>query len=419
MNRLRLLISLTVVVVLAVLALLLHAKRQTVFASDPARHASVANRIPETLSGGDIAFLGESSANEYDFGPGWHGENLHAGFKLIKGIRSTLYDFDRGLAKRPRPYPLSKAIAKAETRGAEFKLSFAVKDQYGKPVDGASVVIGAFQRGQSRSFYGKTDANGIATITGSGTGELLVSFTSDLHYHTSFRYEFYDPYLECARNGRWLPWNPLLPVTMTRKGNGEVSSSYDATFSVPKGECDIGVDLIRGEVASLANFNGTPNCILRFSLVDAEGDEEKPMSLCIDFIDEGCGGQMVKRDMFSSLPFPTAAPEEGYERQLRFAWCRENVQCTLPRMREDDMILFRVRAEDGRFRYGVIKYPLSASSQGRFLRLMVSVNATQPGSRNLEPVPEITVKYRHFKIAAKEAAPLFKGAEPNITNRKF
>lgn len=351
-----------------------------------------------------------------DFGPGWHGENLHAGFKLIKGIRSTLYDFDRGLVKRLKPYPLNKDIANAETRGADFKLSFAVRDQYGKPVDGASVVIGAFQHGPSRSFYGKTDDSGIATISGFGTGELLVSFTNSSHYDTSFRYEFYDPYLECAKYGRWQPWNPLLPVTMVRKGEGEVSSSYNATVSIPKGECDIGLDLIRGEVAALANFNGTPNCVLHFSLVDAEGGEEKPMSLCIDFIDEGCGGQMAKRDMFSSLPFPTVAPEGGYERQLRFAWCRENVQSALPRMREDDMILFRVRAEDGLFRYGVIKYPLSASSQGRFLRLMVSVNAAHPDSRNLEPDPKITVKYRHFRIAAKDTAPLFKGAEPDITD---
>ena len=340
-----------------------------------------------------------------DFGPGWHGENLHADCKLINGIRSNLYDYDRKLAKRPEPYPLSKDIAKAETRGASFKLSFAVKDQYGEPVEGASVVIGAFQRGPSRSFHGRTDVSGIATITGFGTGELLVTITNGLYYGVHFRYEFYDPYFECAENGRWLPWNPLLPVTMIRKGEGEVSSIYDTTFRIPKGECEIGVDLIRGEVSALEKFDGTPNCILRFSFLNAKDDGgEKPLTLCFDFIGDGCGGLIVKRDTFSNLPFPAAAPEEGYQRQLRFAWCRKSIPCRFPRMMEDDMVLFRIRAEDGRFRYGVIERPLSGTSSGTYLRLMVSVNAEHPDSRNLEPIPKIKVKYKHFKISGKNAA---------------
>ena len=68
------------------------------------------------------------------------------------------------------------------------------------------------------------------------------------------------------------------------------------------------------------------------------------------------------------------------------------------------MMFFRVRAEDGLFRYGVIKYPLSTNSQGRSLRLIVSVNAEHPDSRNLEPVPKIKVKYKHFKIGGKNVA---------------
>lgn len=398
MNRHNLPVCLAVIAFLAALAFLLHLKRQNSFAVDAPQLGIEVGRVPETMSGDDLAFPEETSANENDLGPGWHGEDLHAGFKMIKDIRSNIYDYDRGLVERQKPYPLSEDIAKAETRGADFKLSFAVKDQYGEPVKGASVIIGAFQRGPSKSFYGETDGNGIATITGFGTGELLVTFTNSLHYGTSFRYEFYDPYFECARDGRWLPWNPLLPVTMVRKGEREVSLSYEANFKVPIGEFDVSIDLVRGEVAALEKFHGTPNCILRFSLADAEDGEEKPMTLCFDFIDDGCGGQVVKRDMFSRLPFPTVAPEDGYERQLRFAWCRENIQCHLPRMMHDDMVLFRVRAEDGRFRYGVIERPLSETSSGTYLQLMVSVNAEHPDSRNLEPVSGNQVKYRHFKI---------------------
>lgn len=386
------------VVFLAALAFLLRLKRQNGSAFDAPQNRIEIGRVSETMSGDSIAFPEEPSATENDLGPGWHGEDLHAGFKMIRDVRSNLYDYNRRLAERPKPYPLSEDIAKAETRGADFKLSFAVRDQHGEPVKRASVVIGAFQRGPGVVFSGETDDNGIATITGFGTGELLVTFTNLTHYGSSFRYEFYDPYFECAKDGRWLPWNPLLPVTMVRKGKGEVSLSYDATFTIPKGECEIGVDLIRGEVATLEKFHGTPNCILRFSFANAEDGEEKPMTLCFDFMEEGCGGQMDKRDMFSFFPFPTVAPHEGYERQLRFAWCRENVSCHLPRMMEDDTMLFRVRAEDGRFRYGVIKRPLSGTSSGTYLRLMVSVNADHPDSRNLEPASGSKVKYKHFKI---------------------
>ena len=337
MNRHHLPVCFAVVAFFGALAFLLHLKRQNGFAVDAPQNRIAVGRASETMSGDDLAFPEETSTNENDLGPGWHGEYLHAGFKIGRsGCRTNLYDYDRGLAERPKPYPLSEDIAKAETRGADFKLSFAVKDQYGEPVKGASVVIGAFQRGPSKTFYGETDDNGIATITGFGTGELLVTFTNSTHYGSSFRYEFYNPYFECAEEGRWLPWNPLLPVTMVRKGEGEVSSSYDATFTAPKGECEIGIDLISGEVAALEKFHGTPNCILRFSLADAEAGEEKAMTMCIDFMDDGSGGHMTKRDMFSFLPYPTAAPEEGYVRQLRFAWCRENVQCHLPRMMEDD-----------------------------------------------------------------------------------
>ena len=35
---------------------------------------------------------------------------------------------------------------------------------------------------------------------------------------------------------------------------------------------------------------------------------------------------------------------------------------------------------------------------------MVSVNAEHPESRNLEPIPKIKVKYKHFKISGKNAA---------------
>ncbi len=347
--------------------------------------------------------LGDAGKLDSDMGPGWHGEDLKAGFKLVNGVRSTTYDYDRGLAKRDKVWPWGTEMARAESSGADFKLSFRVQDENRQPVENASVVIGAFQKGPSRSFEGKTDSNGIATVSGFGTGELLVTIVKDSYYLTSFRHLFFNPQFECADNGRWLPWNPLLPVTIVKKGIGEVAFGYEAHFKLPDDECEISLDLIRGELAS-ANSNENPAaCVLRFIHQGFdENDGSKVLTLFMDFIGDGSGGIVVKQNRFCALHWPAIAPENGYESQLRFAWCRANVSCRFPRMLEDDMVVFRLRAKDGSYRYGIISQPLSETGEGRFIRTTVYVNGDHPDSRNLEPIPELKFVKKRFRFGAKE-----------------
>ena len=103
-------------------------------ASQPPKFPKVDERDGRSTNDNMISGVQDSIAKQsYEKGIGWQGEILNPRSKLVNGIRSTTYDFDRGLARHIPAWPLTDDMAKAESFGADFCLSFSVSNDHGEP----------------------------------------------------------------------------------------------------------------------------------------------------------------------------------------------------------------------------------------------------------------------------------------------
>ena len=329
----------------------------------------------------------------YEKGIGWQGEILNPRSKLVNGIRSTTYDFDRGLARHIPAWPLTDDMAKAESFGADFCLSFSVSNDHGEPVENAKVNVGVFTRHGSDEKSAISDSSGIATISGFGTGELMVRVTKDGYYGNSFRLLLFQPEFVCASDGKWLPWNPLLPVTLRTIDAPIIANAYDVTLKLPEIDASYGIDLINGKVVPVGSAEETFRISIH-SNGTVQCREGKPEKMTLSFSGEQSGGMILKADVFSDLKWPKSIPSEGFSREIPISLRQNETNSLYYVMKEDDVIVFQSRKSDEMAFNGVIARPLSTTGwNGGWFTLRVYVSDIGK-STSLEPKTDIKLSWR-------------------------
>jgi hypothetical protein len=100
-------------------------------------------------------------------------------------------------------------------------MTFHVADEFGKPLEGATVALSVFVRHEEGEGFGEdvhatttaaTDSHGIATLEGS-TPYSVVGFgvrpLPGFYILDAREYSF-----KSAQNGRWQPWNPSVELIL-------------------------------------------------------------------------------------------------------------------------------------------------------------------------------------------------------------
>ncbi|OQC30421.1 MAG: hypothetical protein BWX70_01197 [Verrucomicrobia bacterium ADurb.Bin070] len=101
----------------------------------------------------------------------------------------------------------------ASRSGAKGKATFHVVDTDGNSVAGADIAACFFGDSGAR---GQTDADGLFTVEGRTLNGASLSYTVNKQgfYQTRATYQLGKRGYRCIENGRWIPWNPTLRVTL-------------------------------------------------------------------------------------------------------------------------------------------------------------------------------------------------------------
>jgi hypothetical protein len=113
----------------------------------------------------------------------------------------------------------------AVSPGPTAQMTFIVKDDFGKPVEGAEVVMRVYSHsiGMGQLIYNdykaKTDKNGRVVISGTGRHrdfQYFILGNENYHHYGSIG----NGYIFKERSlGRWKPWNPTVEITYKPKLN--------------------------------------------------------------------------------------------------------------------------------------------------------------------------------------------------------
>jgi len=121
----------------------------------------------------------------------------------------------KSLAQAPQIY--TREYWRAMRDGADAKVTIAVSDEDGRPVTNANVRV--FFRMQSGPTQGKravgiTNNEGEFTAEGRTTDIVFIGVEKPGCYTSRAQHNAASRDAERLKNGRWLPWNPTIPVVL-------------------------------------------------------------------------------------------------------------------------------------------------------------------------------------------------------------
>ena len=301
----------------------------------------------------------------------------------------------------------SEDVIKAEQDGALGAITLKVVDQTGHVVSNATVQGGFYHHGKSGYGFKKTvGANGLVELKNRCVGDMHFTIEKDGYYKTSYTYRFLKAWHDCAKNGRWIPWNPTVEVILKRKVNPVAMYAFDYTANytvIPKIGEPLGFDLMAGDWVAPNGTGKTPDFKVTY-FRDGEGRDFTHQELVLTADGPFAGFMKVKSDTYSAFKSPHHADtNDVYTQELRFTFDRpsDTGRYVDGRMTAEECIVFRSRTridKDGRLvgaHYGKIYGPLKFATSHRgpgSMKPLFYLNPTE-NDTNLEYDPRRNLLY--------------------------
>ena len=302
------------------------------------------------------------------------------------------------------------------------KMTFRVKDDFGKVVSGAMVKMSTFREWIPGEGFGKdvheeiegvTDTNGVVSLTipakraeieyrvitegrGSGYGfGVKIKVDGKIYYHDiggDFRFK-------ALEKNNWQPWNPVVDIQLKEVVNPIPMYARflkPRNFKIPVYNKPLGYDLLKSDWLPPHGNGEVADFIFRLDTKLGEVTPDKiqyhDSSLMLTFSNEGDGIQelLIKPREGSRFKLPRFAPESGYESKwLHKSFNHKNE--SYYEHNENQNYIFRIRTkkdDEGKILsalYGKINGPISYGvyGDGGKLRMMYYLNSV-PNDRNLE-----------------------------------
>jgi hypothetical protein len=278
----------------------------------------------------------------------------------------------------------------AET-GAEAKVTLHVVDQDGNDVTNADVNI-HFNCNNRRSepIMGKTDNKGFFTAADRLTGEIIYIVTKKGYYRTRTIFWLMQRDIRSFENGRWIPWNPTLEVTLKeiRKPIPMYAKKFD--FKLPEKAQMMGFDFLVGDWVPPHGKGITADM---FYLYEEERTDREnyDLTLSVAFPGTDSGCYVKSKEEFSAFISDHEARLDNYSSNMVWKIQLKNGQyVTKERLTKNDYLVFRTRSrcdEKGNAisaHYGKIYGPLEGpGGLDRMVSFTYYLNPT-PNDRNLE-----------------------------------
>ncbi len=311
----------------------------------------------------------------------------------------TVLEIDHGLPEQLVDTPEMRRGVEHGLLGA---ITLRVVDSSGLPVPSATVRGAFFNQRQpkdKRRFEIETDADVIVYLENENMGFVNFTIEKQAHYSSVIRYWFFKNGYDCAKDGRWLPWNPTVEIVLKEKRNPIPLYTKTVRKVFPK-EVEVGFDCLCADFVAPWGQGRDSDFTLKYESV------RPPVRTGMKYPDFSCftnylalsgveaGGFITKpKDSFSHLVADYEAPENGYARVLDYELKRTTGKIFVDRKLGDEEYLFfrsRVRQTTGgneEAHYGKIhQFVFSETlreTNSATLRISYYFNPT-PNDRNLE-----------------------------------
>lgn len=198
--------------------------------------------------------------------------------------------------------------------GAETKVTFHVVDTDGVSVPGALVLVSLNRPLGTAKNKGLTDDDGLFTADGLLLSELIYTVEKEGHYQTRQKFSFEGPGIISLENGRNIPWNPTLRVTLKEIRKPIPMHMKRAKIILPAKDMDFEYDFLAGDLVEPYGKGKTADIALRFRFDRPRSPDfaDFRQELEVKAVREGDGFLLKKKDEWSELASVAEAPLSGY-----------------------------------------------------------------------------------------------------------
>ena len=222
-------------------------------------------------------------------------------------------------------YSLDEEVLPSEVRrairyGAKLKMTLRIVDEKGVPVTNAlvSVVYGTYE--YQKTVNGFTDINGLHVAEDVSTRNSIGGSVAKDGYYTSF-FKFPDigDLSRILENGRWQPWNPVIPVILRERRNPIPMYAVRLAFERFPSDMGVGYDCEKGDFVEPHGKGKTADFIITMSGGEIPESRRTKRRLRLSASDEG-GGFIRKQKMkWCEFVSEHEAPVYGYETDILMA----------------------------------------------------------------------------------------------------
>jgi len=248
------------------------------------------------------------------------GAGVYKPKSLQKGQGSeTVVEIEHGLSRQLVNTP---EMRRGVDRGLLGAITLRVVDSNGCPVQGAEIYGGFWNYDRNNPpATGLTDEKGEIHFERNCAGDFNFSITKDGFYKTRLRYWFFKNGYDCAKDGRWLPWNPTVEIVLKEKRNPISMQRKDRLWlTFPKHQT-VGFDVETGDLVE--PFGTGKVADMSFWFDSWQYTEPYCYSNCfVVTAESGATIAAMRKDSFSDFKFAYAPPDSGWVSDLTLGMVR-------------------------------------------------------------------------------------------------
>ena len=199
--------------------------------------------------------------------------------------------------------------------GARTKVTFHVVDVDGNSVPDADIGSDIYGP-DKKQVRGKTDSDGLFISEGRLIDELVYSASKDGYYKTRSVFRFTKRGVISFENGRNIPWNPTLRVTLKDIRNPIPMYVKRAKIIFPARGEFFHYDFLAGDLVEPHGKGKVPDIAVMYTVPRSESLQNCARELVIRTMADGDGFILKQKDKWSALMCEHTAPETGYSPEI-------------------------------------------------------------------------------------------------------
>ena len=216
----------------------------------------------------------------------------------------------------------SREVNKARDEGAMAAVTLRIVDETGAPVPETSVNGGFLNNGEkAHRIAAMTDADGLARLVDRCGDYMQCTLNKAGYYETWVTYHFFQAGFDCAKDGRWIPWNPTVEVVIKRirRPVDMYVKDQGGGMELPLAGVPMGYDLSVGDLIAPYGRGETRDFDVTF-FRDGTNRFWTSLELVLSNRDSYAGFYKVPCDSYSVFRSPYHADtNDVYQHEVRFA----------------------------------------------------------------------------------------------------